>query len=94
VTTFLPITADMIEMTTQHEVSHLYHAPDHVDASNPHYWDDCVMSYRFAIYYPIYGTTSNWCVDCQSTIRSNIDEYGYSFTPGGGWGGGGGHHKK
>jgi hypothetical protein len=93
VTTILPITADFIEMTTQHEISHLYHTPDHSDPSDPHYWEDCVMSYRYSTYYPFYGTTSNWCADCQSIIRSYIDKYGHTFTPSG-WGGGGGHHKK
>jgi len=80
----------------QHEISHFYGAPDHIDESYPHYNDDCIMSYRYVYvttlfkygYYitindwiPLTYATNNYCSDCYETINSNRTKYGYVNPP-------------
>jgi hypothetical protein len=68
----------------RHEVSHLFGAHDHIDGSDPCYFEDCVMSYRKVpieywtedgwVWYvgntvSLAAISNNWCSECQSTIR-------------------------
>lgn len=74
----------------QHELSHLYDAPDHDEADL-----DCVMNnYDYWIGFPWYYkvptalVTANWCDDCKTVINENNDWWG-SWQEGGSGGGGG-----
>lgn len=62
----------------QHELSHLYDAPDE-DVEDL----DCVMNgYPYYIGFPYFYavptalTTTNWCEGCLATIRANVDNWG------------------
>jgi hypothetical protein len=79
----------------QHEVSHLYGAPDHYKEGL-----NCVMNvYPYWIGFPYYYyvvtavTTQAWCDGCKNIIRSNRELWGRAYG-GEGDGGGGSAYKQ
>lgn len=73
-----------------HEVTHAYFALDHVDDSDPHYHDDCIMSYEEVwvgvwcedngIWYigqstPKFMLTENYCSLCHITVFLNAERF-------------------
>jgi len=85
-----------------HEASHIFgpKGMDHEDESYPHYFDDCVMSYRKVhvdfwtedgwIWYVgrdvrVAGLSGNWCEDCKYNIRLYRSPWYFHKNPGWNW---------
>ena len=57
----------------QEELAHLFGAPDHVSPTNPNYWREDIMSYKWLYY------TDKWDNSCREIIQKNR----YRFSGGG-----------
>jgi len=84
----------------RHEVSHIFGAEDHFDESDPHYFDDCIMSYRMVyiefwvedgwVWYVgkdvcVAGISQNWCEDCKYNIRLHRSPWYFHKNPDSYW---------
>lgn len=70
-----------------HEISHIFGAHDHENRSDPHYWDDCIMSNRMVyvafiiedwwIWFVdrevcVAALSYNWCSECERNIINGM----------------------
>jgi len=84
--TYLAGVGQATDNVLQHELSHLYGAPDHYEnglmcVMNAYpYWID----FPYYYYVPTALVTNNWDVDCQSTISFNRGVWGRAQSLGGG----------
>jgi len=92
ITTYQAYWAD--DNVIRHEVSHLFSAKDHLDSNDPHYYDDCIMSYRM-VYIEFWvedgwvwwvannvslaGISDNWCSECSTTIYNHRGRYDFVY---------------
>lgn len=53
----------------QEELSHLFGASDHISPSDPFYWNEDIMSYRWLYY------TDKWDTYCKKIIRKNRQRF-------------------
>ena len=59
----------------RHEVCHLFGTHDHEDERDPHFWDDCIMSYRFTFVEFIIEDGWIWHVACDVVLAALSNEW-------------------